>query len=213
MIKVRDVDGDTHTLYEPTFKHRAKKGAPPPSARDIVLLPGLKDVGEIPTAGLSSIVLAEINQTLHFRIFDNDGKVVADTDSGRLNEEATPIENLRKQLEPWWPPHVLTPGEKFLLIDAVTTLIGHTPHTYDMTVQARTANIYFDLEKGTATVHLVGGNVTPDSKAEDVVLINNESFVMELPEKGTLRRRSADSRADDGLLDGWTSRHPPAHGQ
>ncbi len=87
MIKVRDVDIETRTLIEPTFKHRAKKGA--------------------------------------------------------------------------------------------------APHTYDMTVQARTAKIYFDLEANRARVFLDGANVTPDSKTDDVVLLNNSILEMDIPGKGT----------------------------
>ena len=87
----------------------------------------LNDVSDIPTVGQNLIIVAAVNKVLHFRIFDDDGKVVVDTDEKRLTEQARQIEDLRKQLESLWPPHELTRSDKDRVITAVTSIVGHTP--------------------------------------------------------------------------------------
>jgi len=86
----------------------------------------VKDVSGIPTAGRSLIILAVVDHVFHFRVFDGDGKVVVDTNEQRLTEQARQIEDLRKQLESFWPPHELTETEKVRVIAALTSIVGHT---------------------------------------------------------------------------------------
>src|SRR5262245_16984214 len=86
----------------------------------------VKDAGDIPSGSKNLIVVAAVNQVLHFRIFDGDGKMASDTDETRLTEKARPIEDLRKKLASLWPPHELTGSEKRQIIDAVTSIVGHT---------------------------------------------------------------------------------------
>ena len=98
------------------------------------LMSSLNDVSGIPTEGKNLIIVAAVNNVLHFRIFDGDGKVVVDTDEKRLTEQARQIEDLRKQLESLWPPHELTRSDKGRVITAVTSIVGHTyPKTVHMT--------------------------------------------------------------------------------
>ncbi|HMB04541.1 MAG TPA: hypothetical protein VKP69_12480 [Isosphaeraceae bacterium] len=40
----------------------------------------LKDVSGIPTEGKDLIIVTAVNNVLHFRIFDGDGKLVVDSD-------------------------------------------------------------------------------------------------------------------------------------
>ena len=94
---------------------------------DLRLMSSLNDVSGIPTKGKDLIIVAAVNNVLHFRIFDGDGKVVVDTDEKRLTEQARRIEDLRKQLESLWPPHELTRSDKSRVITAVTSIVGHTP--------------------------------------------------------------------------------------
>ncbi len=98
-----------------------------PAGYDLRLMSAVNDVNGIPTEGKNLIIVADVNRVLHFRIFDGDGKVVVDTDEKRLTEQARPIEDLRKQLESLWPPHVLTTSEMGRLITAVISIIGQTP--------------------------------------------------------------------------------------
>ena len=69
------------------------------------------------------IIVAAVNNVLHFHIFDGDGKVVVDTNEKRLTEQARQIEDLRKQLVSLWPPHELTRSDKDRVITAVTSIV------------------------------------------------------------------------------------------
>ncbi len=81
---------------------------------DLRLIPALKDVQDIPKAGKSLIILADVKGQLHARVFDDAGKMVADADETRLSKTSRKfaIRSLREQLQEQWPPHVLTRGEK-----------------------------------------------------------------------------------------------------
>ena len=52
----------------------------------------LNDVSGIPTEGKNLIIVAAVNNVLHFRIFKGDGKVVVDTDEKTLTKKARQIE-------------------------------------------------------------------------------------------------------------------------
>jgi hypothetical protein len=93
---------------------------------DLRLMSALNGVSRIPTVGKSLVVVAAVEQVLHFRIFDGDGKMVVDADEKRLAERVRRIEALRNQLERWWPPHELTGSEKGRVITAVTSIVGRT---------------------------------------------------------------------------------------
>ena len=93
---------------------------------DLRLMSSLNDVSGIPTEGKNLIIVAAVNNVLHFRIFDGDGKVVVDTDEKRLTGQARQIEDLKKQLESLWPPHELTTSDKGRAITAVTSIVGYT---------------------------------------------------------------------------------------
>jgi hypothetical protein len=102
---------------------------PIPDDCGIRLMSSLKDVGDIPKEGRNVIILASVDQVLHFRIFDGEGKIVADTDEPRLVEQRLPekarrIEDLKKQLKDLWPPHELTKDEKDLVITSVISIIN-----------------------------------------------------------------------------------------
>ena len=54
---------------------------------DLRLMSSVNDVSGIPTAGKNLIIVAAVDKVLHFRIFDDDGKAVVDTDEKRLTEQ------------------------------------------------------------------------------------------------------------------------------
>ncbi len=97
-----------------------------PSGSDLQLIPSADDVNSIPSTGRDQIIGARVNQVLHFRILDEDGKMVVDTDETRLTNRTRPIDDLKKQLDPLWPPHELTEGEKSSVIVAVTSIVGYS---------------------------------------------------------------------------------------
>ncbi len=96
-------------------------------APDLRLMSAVDNVSGIPTEAKNLIVVADVEQVLHVRIFDSGGKVVVDTDTTRLTGPVRPIEDLRKQLETLWPPHELTESEKHGVAAAVTEIVGYTP--------------------------------------------------------------------------------------
>jgi WD40 repeat protein len=97
---------------------------------DLRLMSPLNDVRGVPTEGKNLIIVAAVNDVLHFRILDGDGKVVADTDEKRLTGQAGQIKDLREQLKSLWPPHRLTGSDKNQVITAVTSIVGHTRHEH-----------------------------------------------------------------------------------
>ena len=98
-----------------------------PIGFDLRLMSSVKDVSSVPTKGEDLVIVAAVNNVLHFRIFDGDGKVVVDTDEQRLPDQARQIEDLRKQLESLWPPHELTRSDKDRVTTAVTSIVGYPP--------------------------------------------------------------------------------------
>ena len=76
-----------------------------PPATDLRLLSSVQSVGDIPTGGVNLIIVAAVQNVLHFRVFDANGRKVVDTDETKLTEQARQIEDLRKQLVDLWLPH------------------------------------------------------------------------------------------------------------
>ena len=105
---------------------RAKR--PPSLVFDLRLVPPVKDASGIPTEGKNQLVVTAANKVLHFRIFDQKGKVILDTDETRLVDQAENVEALRKQLATLWPPHELSGIEQTSLRNAVMTIIFGRPH-------------------------------------------------------------------------------------
>ena len=104
------------------------EGGPKQGSRgyDLQVIFPVKDVSAIPTTGKRLVIVATVGHVLHFRIFDNDGKMVVDTDATQRPAQAAQISDLRKQLETLWPPHELTTSDKSRVIDTVTSIVGHT---------------------------------------------------------------------------------------
>ena len=91
----------------------------------------LNDASDIPTSGKNLIIVAAVNNVLHFRIFDGDGKVVVNTDENSRTKQAQQIEDLRKQLnggenrdKSLWPPYEMTWSDKGRVIAAVTSIFS-----------------------------------------------------------------------------------------
>ena len=80
--RVWDLTGKPETEMESGFNLR--------------LMSSVSDVGGIPAEGKNLIVVVPVNNVLHFRIFDGDGKEVVDTDERKLTEQARRMEDLRK---------------------------------------------------------------------------------------------------------------------
>lgn len=61
-------------------------------------MPSVKDVSEIPATGEDLIIVAAVDNVLHFRIFDANGKRTVDTDEKKLTNKSQQIDELRKEL-------------------------------------------------------------------------------------------------------------------
>jgi protein-glutamine gamma-glutamyltransferase len=114
--------------------------------RDLRLMSSVDGVSGIPTEGKNLIIVTAVDQVLHFRLFDGDGRRVVDTDEKRLTEQVRQIEDLRNRLEKLWPPHDLTGSEKGQVITTVTSIVGHTfSGSGPMVLRARLVDPYAGL--------------------------------------------------------------------
>jgi hypothetical protein len=96
----------------------------PPGLHVVDPAPGLD---AIPSEGKSQIVLAEIGGVLHFRIFDQDGKRIVDTDETRLEGKARQIESLRLQVQNRDPSASFTGDAYVSTLCAVESIVNPTP--------------------------------------------------------------------------------------
>ncbi len=85
------------------------------------------NIGSMPDKGRNRIVVANIHDVLHFRIFDEEGNTVVDTDEKKLSSKARLISDLKAQLENLWPPRKLSEEEKHRIIAAVVSIVGRFP--------------------------------------------------------------------------------------
>jgi basic amino acid/polyamine antiporter, APA family len=97
------------------------------SGSDLKYLPSVKDPSGIPTEGYGRVVVANVDNVLHFRAFDKAGQVVVDTDEGRLKEKARAIQDLRAHLQTLSAPHELKTSESGAVIDKVTSIVSRPP--------------------------------------------------------------------------------------
>jgi hypothetical protein len=105
-------------------------------AFDVLLLPKLLDVKDIPSEGKNLVIVADVGGELHYRVFNADGEMFVNTneksltdDTKKITEEkkmtanVEKIEHVRKQLEGLWPHHKLSASEKVEVITAVTSIV------------------------------------------------------------------------------------------
>jgi cellulose synthase operon protein C len=93
---------------------------------ELRVISALKDSSEIPAKGKNLIVVAALNNVLHFRIFDAEGKVTTDTDETKLKDQSQQVEALRKRLESLSTHRAadLTKSNKDSIIAAVASIVG-----------------------------------------------------------------------------------------
>jgi hypothetical protein len=87
----------------------------------------VKDIGSMPARGWNLIVVAKIENVLHFRFFDENCATVIDTNETRLASKGRSIADLRNQLETLWPPHKMSEEDKHRVIAAVASIVGTKP--------------------------------------------------------------------------------------
>jgi hypothetical protein len=85
------------------------------------LMPGLKMDSDIPAEGQNLIIVAAVNDVLHFRIF-HDGKMVVDTNEKKVKRKPEEIGELKRLLGPLWS-RPLSKGDEDTIITALSTII------------------------------------------------------------------------------------------
>jgi hypothetical protein len=100
------------------------------------LLPSVSDPSELPSKGKSLIVLARLHNLLRFRIFDNDGDKIVDTDETQLPGKAPAIKKIREMIEPAWEGGKLGGKAEADVIAAATSIfcqcLGHRTGAYEI---------------------------------------------------------------------------------
>ncbi len=71
--------------------------------------------------------MASVNDVLHFRVFDGQGKPVVDTNEKKLLGQAGEIKRLKERLAGLWAPHELTGRDKRRVIEALTSILDLAP--------------------------------------------------------------------------------------
>jgi hypothetical protein len=131
------------------------------------------------------IVVAEVNQALHFRIFDGKGKIVVDidektltgrdkpvTDSNKttLTDQETLIANFKRQLESLRTSHSMTETERAEVITAVRSIVGHV----------RASELIPELKYQLAQYNVVAGNNTKALAKLRELLVEKPSYVVKV---------------------------------
>ena len=88
------------------------------------LMSSVNNVSDMPTDGKNLIIVADVRNVLHFRIFDADGKRVVDTDENQLPDKAPQIAELKSLLSDLWGVPLLSQSGKDRVITAVTSIVG-----------------------------------------------------------------------------------------
>src|SRR5262249_40196036 len=93
---------------------------------DLRLMSSVNDVSDLPAEGNGLIIVADVQDVLHFRILDADGKKVVDSDETQRPDEASRIAELKSKLGALWGVPQLSRRDEDGVITAVTSILGHT---------------------------------------------------------------------------------------
>jgi hypothetical protein len=87
----------------------------------------VSDISDIPDKGNNLIILANIENVIYFRLFDEDGAIVVDTDETKLPTRTGPIADLRKLWGNLWVDHTITDEEHSHIITTVAAIVADNP--------------------------------------------------------------------------------------
>ena len=91
---------------------------------DLKLMSDVADTDSIPTQGRNLVIVADVEDVLHFRIFDSAGERVADTDETRLLDKVSQIAKLESLLVGLWRRPEISRSDEVEVIDAVTSIVN-----------------------------------------------------------------------------------------
>jgi WD40 repeat protein len=121
---------------------------------NVLLIPSVKNVSDIPSSGKNLLVVADVDNVLHLRTFDRSSGRAWDGDEIQGDRSyphtAQQIKDLRRHLVGLWPPHRLTESEKERIIAAVASIYrgqySDTPPVAHL--QFSPGNKYLDRSSG-----------------------------------------------------------------
>lgn len=93
---------------------------------DLRLMSPVEAESDIPTVGDRVIIVADVRGTLHFRIFEADGRRAVDTCETELADETGRIAELKRMLSGLWKAPRRSQGIQVRVRDAVTSIVGWT---------------------------------------------------------------------------------------
>ena len=93
------------------------------SGIEVVLLPSLSEIMQIPNQGHNQLIIARIHDRLHLRFFSEDGEMAKDSDLDSRSDSEQ-IRELKEDLATLWPPHRLTDYDRVWLIQRVADLLS-----------------------------------------------------------------------------------------
>ena len=89
---------------------------------DLRLMSPVHDVSGLPTRDRSLIIVADVRNVLHFRVFEDDGNMVVDTHEDRLPGERRQVAELKSRLSRLWGTQI-SQSDKNSIIAAVTAIV------------------------------------------------------------------------------------------
>jgi hypothetical protein len=93
---------------------------------DLQILNSVKDHRQIPGTGKDLIVLASVDQQLHFRVFDPEGRIVLDVAENTLKDRSKQVADLKTQLAKLADSSNPTFKDKSQILNASRTILGLT---------------------------------------------------------------------------------------
>jgi hypothetical protein len=101
-------------------------GLPNLSGFDAQLMAPVGAASEIPKTGKKLVIVADVKNVLHVRIFDDAGTIAVNTDEMKLPAQAALIADLKGQLKGLWPPYKLKQEENRRIVTAVGPIVSPT---------------------------------------------------------------------------------------
>ena len=86
----------------------------------------LEKESDVPATGESQVIVAKIDDLLHFRIFDGQGKLVRSSNEGELGVQGEHLAIVKARLNGLWDKKNLTKAEQLAVVTAVASLLDYT---------------------------------------------------------------------------------------
>ena len=121
----------------------------------------VENVTQLPQTGEDVVVIADVNNRLHFRIFDSEGKIILNDGESELPQFQNEIDQVRKDLGDLWNQPELSDENKADILKTITPISDF----------ALSTNAQLTGE----STNTVAGNITTNSASSDPELPIEES--------------------------------------